>query len=175
LIKAKEIPQVDFSTSLLQLVLTPAAAAAVIAYVTRGLFAQLLHRDLEHFKQLLQREGEQHRKLLEVVQFEHQTKFSWAHQRQAEVISQLYGKLASAQVRIAQMTSPVQFGGVDRAAQWQAAADAFTALTDYFEPNRLFFSEKRSEEVEAIIQMMRYSFNQFSIGQTERESSASRV
>src|SRR4051794_17417750 len=98
----------DFWTALLQLVLTPTATVAVVAFATKGLFTQLLHRDLEHFKQLLQREGEQHKKLLEVVQFEHQTKFSWAHQRQAEVISQLYAKLANAHVAIVQMTTPVQ-------------------------------------------------------------------
>jgi hypothetical protein len=43
----------DFWAVVIQLIVTPTAVVAVIAYATRGLFAQLLHRDLEHYKQVL--------------------------------------------------------------------------------------------------------------------------
>jgi hypothetical protein len=123
----------DFWTSLLALILTPAAVVGAVAYMTRGLFEQLLKRDVERYKHELHQVGELQKKLLETLQFEHHTKFSWAH--------------------------------VDREAQHQAAADAYHALEDSFLPNRVFLSEKRAEQVESVITMMRTSFNQFGFAQ----------
>jgi len=85
-----------FLLALLQLLLTPAAVVAAIVWVSKSFLGQLLARDLEQYKQREQRETEQHKKLLEAVQFEQQTRFSWAYQKQADVIAAIYGKLAVA-------------------------------------------------------------------------------
>ena len=156
----------DFWTSLLALILTPVAVTGAVAYMTRGLFEQLLKRDVERYRHELHQAGELQKKLLETVQFEHHTKFSWAHEKQAQVISDVYGKLAVAHKAMLHMTSPVQFGHVDREAQRKAAADAYQALEDSFLLNRVFLSEKRAEEVESVVTMMRTSFNQFGFAQT---------
>jgi hypothetical protein len=159
---------VDFWTAVVQLILTPALVVAAVTFMTKGLFSNLLARDLEGYKHRLAREDEMHKKLLEAAQFERQTRFSWAHQKQAEVIGQIYSKLADAHKKIELMTSPVQFGSIDRDLQRKTAADAYDALDHCFVTNRVFLSENRSEEVEKLITMMRFSFNQFTLVQHQQ-------
>jgi hypothetical protein len=157
----------DFWTALLALILTPAAVAGVVGYMLKEFLAQMRARDLEQYKDGLQRERERDKKLLEATQFEQQTRFSWAHQKQADVIATVYGKLADTRQKMAAMTSPAQFGSVDKEQQRKAAADAYDALAEYFIVNRVFLSEKRSVQIEELITMMRTSFNQFAMVQAQ--------
>ena len=107
---------------LITLILTPTLIIAVIAYVLRGFFQQLLSRDLENQRSNLQKELEGHKQRLqsefetykikiqneqEQIKLhlqndlqkklhEFQTKFSIYHQKQTEVVSELYSLLVDA-------------------------------------------------------------------------------
>jgi len=123
--------------TILQVILT--AVWGGMLYMMRELIAHLRARD----------------------QFEHQAKFSWAHKEQAEAIKEMHAKLSIALKKVSLMTSPVQFGAVDRHAQRKEAADAYDALDQYFATHQLLLTEKRAQEVEKLITMMRTSFNEF--------------
>src|ERR1017187_5884027 len=87
----------------LQLLITPAAIAAAIVWFGKGLVSQLLARDLEQYRHREQRETEQHKQMLGFINFERQTRFSWAHEKEAEAIAELYGKLGAAHRKVALM------------------------------------------------------------------------
>ena len=156
-------------TTVLQFILT--AVGAGMLYMMRELISQLRARDLEDHKHQLTRENELQKKLLDAVQFERQAKFSWAHQEQAEAIKQVHAKLSVAHRKVGLMTSPAQFGAVDREEQRKAAADAYDALDEYFTAHQLLLSAKRSEQVETLIKMMRTSFNEFVFAQNMQPNS----
>ena len=78
---------------IIALVFTPVVVVGALAYILRNLFSQTLNRDLEHFKAKLQSEREyftaELQNELKAQFFEYQTRFSFFHNKTAEVTGTL--------------------------------------------------------------------------------------
>lgn len=137
-------------SQVVQLVLTPALIVAGLAWLMRSFFDQSLRRDLAKFQNEL-----------EASRFEHQTRFSLIHQRQAEVISGLYSRLAKARRLIAQLVALFQPGGQNLAEKKQRAADACNDADEFFNENRLYLAEDLAAKVEDSLDIMKGAFITF--------------
>jgi hypothetical protein len=74
-----------------------AVLIAVIGFLSRSLLSNFLSKDIEAFKANLQMESQREitklKSSLELIAFEHQVRFSRLHEKRAEVIATLYGKI----------------------------------------------------------------------------------
>ena len=62
---------------------------AILAFVAKSLFSQLLSRDLEKFKTTVGRENEEFKATLQKAAIEHQTRFQSLHAKRSEIIGSL--------------------------------------------------------------------------------------
>src|SRR5260370_25479745 len=100
--------------TIITLIFLPSSIVGGIVFVLRKFFEQGLARDIEKYKANLQAELE-HTKLrlendLQTKFFEFQTKFSLYHQKQVEVIEELYEMLSETQWTVSELVSLVGTG-----------------------------------------------------------------
>lgn len=143
---------------ILALTLTPTLAVAAIAWLIRKLFESSLQRDLEHYKSEL-----------ELKRFEHQTKFSLIHQKQAEVLSNLYSQLARAKGLLGDLVAIFQPGGQSLPDKKKKAAESFNDAYAYFFEHRIFINESTAVKVEEVLAAMRVAFVGFDTAQLGNE------
>ncbi len=140
------------------LTLTPTLLVGALAYLLRALFDRGLERDLER-----------HKSELAAQLFEYQTKFSVIHEKRAEVIAELYSRLARARRELAQLTAALQPGGQSLHAKKQQAADACNEAAEFFNERRLYMDLKTSEKIDRILETMKSAFYDFNTAQQEDE------
>lgn len=146
----------EFWKQLLALTLTPTLAVVAIAWLIRKLFESSLQRDLERFKSEL-----------ELKRFEHQTRFSLIHQKRAEVLSNLYSRLARAKSLLGDLVAIFQPGGQLLPEKKKKAADSFNDASSYFFEHRIFLNKTTAIQVEEVISAMREAFVAFDTSQLE--------
>lgn len=132
----------DWFERLLALILAPTLAVAAMTWILRALFSQALSRDIERIKSDLGTEA-----------FRDQYKFQKLHERQAEVISDLYARMVHAERKMGQLTS--RFRAVSSSLQEQkdAAAKACDSFADFFREHRLYLPEGTAEKIEALTEL----------------------
>lgn len=113
---------------------------AAVAWILRALIAQGFARDIQHYKSELER-----------ANFEHQQRFSTIHQRQAEVIANLYGKIARSKSVTADLVAIFQQGGESLMEKKKRAADVYNDMSAYFYENRIFLPRDAAEKAESLI------------------------
>lgn len=146
----------EFWKQLLALTLTPTLTVVAIAWLIRKLFESGLQRDLERFKSEL-----------ESKRFEHQTRFSLIHQKRAEVLSNLYSRLARAKSLLGDLVAIFQPGGQLLPEKKKKTADSLNDASSYFFEHRIFLNKTTAIQVEEVLSAMREAFVAFDTSQLE--------
>lgn len=136
------------------LIVAPALVVAAIAWILRALLAQGFARDIQHYKSELDR-----------VNFEHQQRFSTIHQRQAEVIANLYGKIARSKAVTADLVALFQQGGQSLMEKKKRAADVYNDMSAYFYENRIFLPPDAADKAETLISTLKDVLIEFDTAQ----------
>jgi hypothetical protein len=139
---------------------TSTAVIVAVGFLLRGLFQQLLSRDLARYQAELQAKNEEAKLRLEretqTYFFEYQTRFSLLHQRQSEAMVELYGMLTDAHEWIKEVSSPIQLASDEILAKRTDEAQAkYNELARYFLKHRPYLSEQMCEQIDAMLHPLR--------------------
>jgi len=145
--------------------------ATLIASIVSGAIALYLtnrkQRELEEHKARLQGELEQSKLQmqndLQLKFFEYQTRFSLLHQRQAEVIRDLYGMLGETNQYIIHLVSPTFDISDSKHAETTWAK--YQALAECYVKNRIYLEEETCNRIDELLLKMRLAMTKSSIGQ----------
>jgi len=119
---------------------------AAMAWLTRSVIIHFLSRDLEKFKLKLQEESQLElirlQSSLQLVEFEHQIRFSKLHERRAEIIADLYSKAVELHRRASTFVRLYQSLDEDKNKEntkdlWKAADE----FRNYFDKHRIYFNK----------------------------------
>jgi hypothetical protein len=133
-----------------------------IGYLIRSLFKQVLSVDLENHKHNLEKETERFRYELGKAAFEHQTRFSTLHVKRAVIIAELYKRLAQAMHHSSQAMVIAQLEGVrSQSESFKDASDSLHSLFEYFEANKIWFSESTCEKISNFSTELNTSLHRF--------------
>ena len=128
---------------------------AAMAWLTRSVINHLLSKDLEIFKLKLQEESQQElirlQSSVQLVQLEHQVRFTKLHERRAEIIAELYSKV----VELHRSTSDfVRFyQSVDGLKNKEHIKSLWTATDEfrnYFEKHRIYFNQDTCTNIDSL-------------------------
>jgi 7-cyano-7-deazaguanine synthase in queuosine biosynthesis len=139
-------------------IITAIGGSAVLfgamAWLVRSVINHFLSKDLEKFKLNLQRESQQElmrlQSSLQLVELEHQIRFSKLHERRAEIIAELYTRAvglyraASAFVKLYQSLDEAK-NKENIKSLWNAA-DKFR---NYFDEHRIYFNENTCTTIDS--------------------------
>ncbi len=159
---------------IIALIFTPTAIIAVLAFLLRGVFQQLLDHDakryelemgkaLENHKAQLTQEYEASKLRLEnelQKQFyQYQTKFSAYHQKQVEVVSELYGMIVDTRDKVTDLVTPpeIQHGTRTNAERYSDTATTFNSLSIFYRRNRFYVNENSCQKADKILEIMQTS------------------
>jgi hypothetical protein len=133
---------------------TTTVALGVIGYFLRGVFGQVLSRDLEKFKADLSAkhdiEIERLRNDLRITASEHETRFTRLHETRVETIAELYKRFVRAHEAFDAYLRRVQFGGeADHVKKGEEAAKCGREFGEYFSEKRIYFEEGLCGDIDA--------------------------
>jgi hypothetical protein len=137
-------------------------ASAVSLYLTNRKQLELedhkarLQAELERSKLRIQND-------LQLKFFEYQTRFSLLHQRQAEVIRDLYGLLADTHEHIKHLASPTFDITDNKHAETTWAK--YKTLAECYVKNRIYLEEETCNRIDELLLKMRLAMTKSSIGQ----------
>jgi hypothetical protein len=97
--------------------------------------------------------------------FEHQTRFSWYHQRKAELIANVYAILNDVSEHVTEMVSPVQYGGEQQAAHAQKTIDLYNELASKYYGQKIFLEKDICEKVDVILKSIKKAITDFRLSQ----------
>ena len=145
--------------------------ATLIASIVAGAVSLYLtnrkQRELEEHKARLQGELERSKLRmqndLQLKFFEYQTRFSLLHQRQAEVISDLYGMLGDTNEYIKHLVSPYFDPSNSKHAELTQAK--YNTLAECYVKNRIFLEEGTCNRIDEVMLKMRIAMTKSGIGQ----------
>lgn len=124
-------------------------------------------RQFERYKATLQAELEQSKLQtqndLQIKFFEYQTRFSLLHQRQADVIKDLYGMLGEANEYILQLVSPTF--NVNDTAHVETTNAKYNALAKCYVTNRIYLEEDTCKKIDELLLKFRVAMTKSSLGQ----------
>jgi hypothetical protein len=160
-----------------------AAFLLVVAFLGKGLVSQWLEKDLQRFKDQLasdsarELEGlksqlsltanselERLRGDLALAASEHSIMLSRLQERRAQVIGDLYSKIAVATRLTSSFVSPMQWIG--EPSQMNKATEvrnALTAAQSAFEENRIWLTDSCAKCVDALVAELRSAYNQLAV------------
>jgi len=132
------------------------ALVGALAFVGRSLIGRWLDRDLENYKAKLQAtnatELERLRADLELIAFEHETRFAKLHEKRAEVIAELYKRLVRAMNSIRYMAEATQ-DPEKQPFKEQLTKDGAkhgSEFWTYFDEHRIYFNRDLCEKLDKI-------------------------
>ena len=159
--------------AVLALIFAPTAVIAVVAFVLKGFFEQLLKRDLEiqrlnlnsqlaNHKAMLEADLENYKaKLQNETQrnlFEHQTRFAFFYQKQASIIGELYAGLVEAADNVRDFMSPLQSGTETDEEKFKRAAISYNSFADTYRKNKIYLDENTCELLDSILEIIAGAF-----------------
>ncbi len=162
------------------LIFAPTSVIAVVAWLLTKYFEKTLSRDLESHKARLNSDLELSKAQLahefQMKSFEHQTRFSFFYQKQAEIISELYALLFHAVSSIESLVKPLQFAGEkSNEEKIKEAVDSYNELLKHFNVNRVYLNEDICEKMDVILKTMRVSFINYSIASSPMSYSSNNL
>jgi len=143
---------------LIGLIVMPSVVVGALAWIIRGVISQGFARDIEKYKAELEQQS-----------FEHRERFSTIHQRRAEVIANLYGKIARTKSVTADLVGIFQQGGQSLIEKKQKAAEIYNDMASYFYQNRLFLPKDTAAKAEKLIGTIREVLIEFDTAQMGNE------
>jgi len=141
-----------------------AIVLAVIGFVAKSVFTQLLSRDIEKYKLSRETELERFKADLQKTSFEHQTRYQNLHVKRAEVIAELYRLLVQAEHDAISLANPFQNSA--EPSQNEKRVQAYksgTMLFEFFEQNRIYFKQESCERVSSFINGLYNALSEFNI------------
>ena len=140
-------------------------AISIIAFIVRSIIKQLLDKDLENYKTKINAQAEK-------IRFEHQVRFSKLHERRAEVIAELYGKLVEANHAAGSLASPAEYKGEpSKKEKAQTAYQAIQSFYKYFSERRIYLSKDLCAKIESLYLEFMKLTNQLAFFFQDREFS----
>jgi hypothetical protein len=134
----------------------------VIGFLLRSIFNQLLSIDLANHKKDLEIETMNFQNVLNQKAFEHQTRFSTLHEKRAVVIAELYNQLYQAVYDASLLTSPYDFEGTPPYNErFRQAFASGKSLQEYFESNRIWFSQDICKKIEKFLMDLYRTLKEF--------------
>ena len=125
-----------------------------------------LARELEAAKRLYNDEIEKVRAELQKGTFEHQTRFTWYHQKKAELIANVYRLMNDAIERVKDMVSPLQFGGDDaRQKRIDETIKIYNELAAEYYGKKIFLEKEICEKVESVLSIMKTAISDWGMSQ----------
>jgi hypothetical protein len=141
----------------------------VVAFLGRSVIGQWLNKDLERFKGDLRNsanaELEQLRSSLEIAANEHSILLTRLQDRRAEVIDQLYGRLATAiadsKLFIAFQSSESPESDPKHVKVYERASESLNTFRDYFDQKRVWVPEECCSKIELLQDAIVQAFNDY--------------
>lgn len=160
---------------------TNAVFLAILGFVARSIFNQLLSRDVEKFKIELQSTNDKElarlRSELERTTFEHQTRFVKLYDKRAEVIGNIYPLIIDAEARCISLAPT--FLDVPEVPEEKLISQAFAATRDlgtYFDRNRLYLDTELCSDIDTLLKKLSTSSLMFQASKLkENESNKERI
>jgi hypothetical protein len=121
--------------------------------------------EIEQLRRTYGEEIERIRSQLQKNAFEHQTRFTWYHQRKAELIANVYSLLNDVSEHVTEMVSPVQYGGERQAAHAQKTIDLYNKLASEYYGQKIFLEKDICEKIEAILKSIKKAISDFRLSQ----------
>ncbi|CAH1044327.1 hypothetical protein [Halomonas sp. TD01] len=148
----------EYWQQLAGLIVAPTLVVAAVAWILKTVISQGFARDIQHYKSELDR-----------ANFEHQQRFSTIHQRQAEVIANLYGKIAKSKSSAADLVGIFQQGSQPLTEKKKRTAEIYNDMSAYFYQNRIFLPNDAADKAETLIGTLRDVLIEFDTAQMGNE------
>lgn len=142
-------------------------AGAVVVLLGRLVVDRWLTKELEEHKADLttesQKEIEQLRAQLEQEAHEHRVRYSTVHERRAEVIAGVYGKLEELHMAFRRMTAMVQPGNVDVDELRNEAREAYNDFVTYYYPRAIWLERHLCDLINDMLAEFHEAFVDFTL------------
>jgi hypothetical protein len=133
-------------------------SSGIIAWLVKAIFNQYFSKDLEKFKSSLEREA-----------FSYQVRYEKMHAERAEVIKNLYIRIVTTERSFYDFMHIFQRGGDDdQKKKGPIAAKAANDMTEYYDKNKIFFTEKEAEKIEKLMDKFKEIWNTFESSQFKK-------
>ncbi len=155
---------IEMNLTFWQEVAIQAGSSALTVAILMALFGLFInHRfslRFEEFKQSLQQ------KMLE-----YQIKFSAIHERRAEVLGELYGRLKEFQIAVDELIHPMEMSGMPSKNELIGIVnERIDSFQSYLRRNRIYLPENLCNQIDSAYKQMRTIAGEFAIYINERES-----
>jgi hypothetical protein len=131
---------------ILILAVAPGSVIAAMTWILREMFSRSLSRDLEVFRAELGRRA---------------SELSLIHEKRAEVIGDIYGKLARARKLMSTLPSVMEVDDSELSSKRKRAEDAYNDADDYFNEHRLYLGEELGQKVDNILSTMDSAYQDY--------------
>ena len=144
-------------------------AVAAIAWLAKALIGNSLQRELETHRAALERDNQiatdRLRHDLSIAAQERSVVFSKLHERRAEVIASVYSLIAEVARKGNSFSSPIEMGGEPtKQEKYSQFVDAFNALLEFFEKNKIYLPKDTCTKVDTLIDGIRSHAVRLNIG-----------
>jgi hypothetical protein len=142
----------------------------ILAILVKSLVVNSLNRDLEAYKSKLNTDLEAHKSTmakdveafksnLQLATIEHQVRFSKLHDKRAQVIQDLYGKLVALDTVIHSLLKRLQkVGEATLEEKVREYGRLHNELNEFFLPNRIFFSSETCRVIDNLLFLSRDTY-----------------
>lgn len=128
----------------------------------RSEYDQKLETHKAKLKADTQVEVEQLKAQLQIINKEHEVRYTRLHEKRAEIISESYTRLKNVHASLGNYVSIFEIaGGSSREERRQIATDAHDAFKNYYSTKLIFFPKKTAKMLEKIDHECVLSFNEF--------------
>lgn len=132
----------DYTQQIIALILAPSSVLIGVAFLLRKWFDNQFALELETFK----------------------TRFSYIHNKRADVLGRMYSHLVDATNALSQLTSLVKFNdGRSIENQKQEVVSAFSIFHNLYRRNRLYIDKDICEDIDAILKIMASAYYDYDI------------
>jgi hypothetical protein len=144
-------------------------AVAAVAWLARTIVTHFLSKDVEKYKQQLQdahaRAIEQLRNDLKMQALEHEVRFRKMHERQAEIISEVYAGLRELHHACHSFVNPFDsVGEPDKEGKHKIVVETSRKFYDKFDPARLYLPPDISAQIDSFFEELAKITNDFARG-----------
>jgi len=124
--------------------------------------------ELEHLRHELDVAKANRQAEIDRASFEHQTHFSWYHEKRMQVHAQVYRHLDITADRVRDLVSPMQFGtDDDRARRHRETNDQYNELVKAYFPDKIFLDEGLCAQLDEVIKTIRMALIDWGMSQSE--------
>lgn len=122
-------------------------------------------------KMYLDRQSEMFRHTLDRTAFEHQTRFAKMHEKRAEVITEVYRRLAETHRTFVALVNPYGHGGEPpKEHMAETTRETLNDFIVYLDNNRVFLDQRLCEQIDEFVRQLKTTYYGFQHSQDLRRS-----